>query len=174
MINTGARNTRISERSGKRSVKMRRKNLFRMIFGFTMAAVLILSIPLASSCAAPGPTPEPTPEPTPTPEPIPEPATDLPTYDLKMPTIYGPAQVRDFCQPTVDDIYAASDGRIKIRVFASGELMPDDQGLAALDSGTIDFLWGIGPNVATPIDLIDFDCFPPFAWDSSMDLWSMY
>jgi len=93
---------------------------------------------------------------------------------LKMPTIYGPAQVRDFCQPTVDDIYAASDGRINIKVFASGELMPDDQGLAALNSGTIDFLWGIGPNVATPIDLIDFDCFPPFAWDSSMDLWSMY
>jgi TRAP-type C4-dicarboxylate transport system substrate-binding protein len=52
--------------------------------------------------------------------------------------------------------------------------MPDDQILRALDEGTVDIAFGQGVNWASPIDIIDMDCFPPFTWKSSLDAWMLW
>ena len=157
---------------------MKQRNLLKVSISVILVAVLAIALTLVGGCAAPAPTPEPTPEPTPapTPEPTPapEPAEELPIYEWRCQTTWGAAQLPDVAAYWKDYVESASGGRIKIRLYSTGELMPDDQLLRALEEESMEVSIGQGINWASPIDIIDMDCIPPFTWKSPEDAWMLW
>jgi len=147
-----------------KEVNLNKKGLLKVIVGFSLVAVLVASIPLMSSCTAPTPTPEPTPEP----------AQDLPNYKWRIQVAWAPAETQAIARPWLDEIEAASGGRIEIELYSAGELMPQDQVFPAVQTGTLDLALMVGLDVAEPVDVCEIECFPPFLWANGLEVHAMW
>ena len=88
--------------------------------------------------------------------------------------LWPPAQAVDMVEPWLDRLEGALGGRAKFELYTSGELMPGDLMLPAVQDGTIDFAQGFGPDTAAPIDIIDFEGLPAFAWNSPEEVMTMF
>lgn len=114
---------------------MNRRKLFSSISMIVVMVIVALS--LITACAAPSPSPSPAPAPAPpTPAPAPSPTQEV--YHWKMQTAIGAAETEQLCKPWADMIEKASNGRIKIDVFADCEIVPTAELLDAVARGTVD------------------------------------
>ncbi len=103
-----------------------------------------------------------------------EAADKKPEFIWRVQTVHAPAEAAGLVRPILDDIEAASNGRIKFELFSSGELMSDDQMLPAVLRGTLDMIYTIAANDAAPVDILPLDCWPPFQWESPLEVLNMY
>lgn len=101
-------------------------------------------------------------------------ADKKPEFTWRVQTVHAPAEATGLVRAILDDIEAASNGRIKFELFSSGELMPDDQMLPAVLRGTVDMIHTIAANDAAPVDISPLDCWPPFQWESPLEILNMY
>ena len=152
---------------------MKRKNLLKLIVGVSLAAVMVISIPLMSGCAptvAPTTPTEPT-EPT---EPTtPEPAAEEPTYTLRFQGYHEAIELAEYFDDTWERIELMSGGRLKVEAFACDELVSHDDLLEALGLGTIDIgLWGSSLNPIT--ETAPFECSPAFMWVNADEYEALY
>ena len=153
--------------------KMKRKDLLKLIIGVSLAAVMTISVPLMSGCAAPAPAPTPTPEPTPTPTPTPEPAAEEPTYNLRFQGYHEPIELGEYFDYLWEDIEEMSGGRLKIKPYAMDELVAHTDALTAIQTGTLDIaLWGSALNPIT--ETAPFECTPAFMWENPDEFQALY
>ena len=101
-------------------------------------------------------------------------ADKKPEFKLRVQTVHAPAEAAKLIRPMLDDIEQASGGRLKFELFSSGELMPDDQMLPGVMRGTLDMIDGLAPNEASPVDIAPLDGWPPFGWQSPVEILNMY
>lgn len=104
-----------------------------------LALVLGTSLLLAA-CAAPALTPSPTPSPSPSPSPTPAPSPTAEVYQWKLQD-YAPAGSTSYVErtePYIKAVEQASGGRIQIKHFAAGELVPSFEVHGAVGEGIIE------------------------------------
>lgn len=97
-----------------------------------------------------------------------------PEFKWRVQTVHAPAETQRMIRPMLDEIEAASGGRIKFELYSSGELVSDDQMLPAVQRGTIDMIDGLAPNEASPVDIAPLDGWPPFGWSSPVEIHNIY
>ncbi len=95
-------------------------------------------------------------------------------FTWRVQTVHAPAETNRLVRPMLDEIEAASGGRIKFELYSSGELMSDDQMLQAVSRGTLDMIDGLAPNEASPVDIASLDGWPPFGWASPVEIHNIY
>ena len=121
---------------------MKNKKMLKIMIGISLVVVMAIAIPLTTGCTSQAPTPEPTPTPTPgepTPTPTPEPAQDLPIYKWRITSPFGaPDTEEDMRLNYADILNEMSGGRIKIQVYAGGELVPPLGTFDAVSQGTVE------------------------------------
>jgi TRAP-type mannitol/chloroaromatic compound transport system substrate-binding protein len=66
-----------------------------------------------------------------------------------------------------------SGGRVQIDVYSAAELVPDEQCLQAVQSGTLDVIHHCAQSINLPLDIYDVDCIAPFLFDRDLDYWAM-
>jgi len=140
----------------------------KKIFILLLTVVVLVSIIFAG--CVPGAAPPVTPPPV-TP---PEPAAELPTYRWRIITPYPAILNAEVVQPVLDDLTAALAGRVEFELYATAEIMPDDQVIRALQTGTLDIAYVCEPIAAVPIDIAELAGDPPFAWDSPQEVFTMW
>lgn len=135
---------------------MKLKGCVKLGIGIVLAAVLVTGLVLLGGCAPGVEAP-----------PVTAPPEEEPTFHWRVQVCGGgPGVVSDVFQPWLDEIEEATGGRMEFEVYASGEIVPDDQAISAVASGTLDLTTGNAPAFAAPIDIEDFSGAPPFAWRS--------
>lgn len=108
-----------------------------------LTLVLVTSLVLAA-CAAPAPTPAPTPSPTPTPSPspsptpAPSPTAEVYSWKLQDYAPVGSTSYTERVEPYIKAVEAASGGRIQIKHFAGGELVPSFEIHEAVGQGIVE------------------------------------
>jgi len=96
-------------------------------------------------------------------------AADQKVYKFRMQVLFGPSQLWQY-QPFVDYVDKASGGRIKIDLYAGGQLVPTDQMLSACAEGTIDLAGGAGGYWSNRIPLADIEAGMPFSLRTLTDV----
>ncbi|MBN1829503.1 MAG: TRAP transporter substrate-binding protein DctP [Deltaproteobacteria bacterium] len=96
-------------------------------------------------------------------------AADQKVYKFRMQVLFGPSQLVQY-QPFVDYVDKASGGRIKIDLYAGGQLVPTDQMLSACAEGTIDLAGGAGGYWSNLIPLANVEAGMPFALRTLTDV----
>ena len=143
---------------------MKGKGLPRSIFLVIVLVVLAIAIPLSGGCrpaAAPAPAPG-----VPPAEPI---------YHWRAQSAQYVQQVTDYQRPWADDLEAALGGRVKIDIYASGELMPYEQVFPAVQKGTLELGIGFTEAVGTvPTETAPFSSYVPFGYQSDLDVLTMW
>lgn len=93
---------------------------------------------------------------------------------LKVQVLWGPVQYSDIMAPWVEDFNESQKGNIQLKVYTAGELVSMQQTIPAVQSGAIDIAQCMGAHMGAPIDVVAFESAPPFAWDSSMELLTLW
>jgi len=106
-----------------------------MLLGSVVLA-LMLAVPLVVACAGPAPTP--TPVPTPTPTPAPSPTAEVYNWKFQDYAPAGSCSYTDRVEPYIKAVEAASGGRIQIKHFAGGELVPSFEIHEAVGEGIVE------------------------------------
>jgi TRAP-type mannitol/chloroaromatic compound transport system substrate-binding protein len=96
-------------------------------------------------------------------------AADQKVYKFRTQILFGAAQLNQY-QPFVDYVDKASGGRIKIELYAGGQLVPTDQMLSACAAGTIDIAGGAGGYWANRIPLANVEAGMPFSLRTLTDV----
>ncbi|MCG8636483.1 MAG: TRAP transporter substrate-binding protein DctP [Desulfobacterales bacterium] len=94
-------------------------------------------------------------------------------YKLRMQVLFGPDMMWQY-QPFIDFCKKASNGRLIIQPFSGGQLVPDDQMMAACGMGTIDIAGGAGGYWSNSIPLAATEGVLPFALRTINDVNTFY
>ena len=125
-------------------------------------ALLFVSALLLSACGQ-GQTPAPTPAETSAPAPEPE-----KTYNWKMVTTWPPnfPIFQEGVERFAKDVNVMSKGRLNIKVYAGGELIPPLQSFDAVSQGTVELGHGAGYYWAGKIPAAQFFTAVPFGMNA--------
>lgn len=93
---------------------------------------------------------------------------------LKAQILWGPVQYSDIMKPWLEDFNESQKGNIQLEVYTAGELVSLQQTIPAVQSGAIDIAQCMGAHMGAPIDVVAFESAPPFAWNSSMELLTLW
>jgi TRAP-type C4-dicarboxylate transport system substrate-binding protein len=93
---------------------------------------------------------------------------------LKVQVLWGPVQYSDIMAPWVEDFNDSQKGNIQLKVYTAGELVSMQQTIPAVQSGAIDIAQCMGAHMGAPIDVVGFESAPPFAWNNSMELLTLW
>jgi len=93
---------------------------------------------------------------------------------LKVQTLWGPVQYGDVLAPWEEDFNAMHKGSIQLDVYTAGELTSMQQTVAAVQQGAVDIATCMAAHMGAPIDVVAFESAPPFAWDSAMELLTLW
>ncbi len=91
------------------------------------------------------------------------------TYRLRMQVLFGPSMMPQY-DPFVRYVEKASNGRIKIQMFAGGQLVPNDQMLDACAEGTLDLAGGAGGYWSELIPVAAIEGGLPYALRTCTDV----
>lgn len=100
-------------------------------------------------------------------------ADDKKVYKLRMQILFGPDMMWQY-QPFIDYCKDASDGRLIIQPFSGSQLVPDDQMMQAVSTGTIDIAGGAGGYWSEVIPLAATEGVLPFALRTITDVNTFY
>lgn len=100
-------------------------------------------------------------------------AADKKVYKLRMQILFGPDMMWQY-KPFIDYCKDASDGRLIIQPFSGGQLVPDDQMMQAVSTGTIDIAGGAGGYWSDVIPLAATEGVLPFALRTITDVNTFY
>ena len=89
------------------------------------------------------------------------------TYNLKLQTLHPPS-LMGYMETFAKDVEAASNGRIKVQVFAGGELVDTSNMLKAVGTGTVDFANGVG-GYYSELTIGNIETGLPQAWASPQE-----
>ncbi|RKF12702.1 ABC transporter substrate-binding protein [Roseovarius spongiae] len=87
------------------------------------------------------------------------------TTRLRMHTYYG-TEIDDIAKKLRDTVKEKSNGELRIQYFRGGELVPTDQLLDAVKSGTVDIVHGTGGYWSGQVDIGNIDAGLPGFWTS--------
>ena len=154
---------------------MNKKLLPKLVMVISVILTLLLVLPLAGCLGGPAaPTPEPTPEPTPTPTPeAPAEAADLPLYTFRLQGPVPPQETEELTGHFRNRVEAMSGGRIKIELYADGEIVPIDELVTAVGRGTLE-MGQICGGWSPQIDIGQLETYAPQAWSSILDASAIY
>jgi TRAP-type C4-dicarboxylate transport system substrate-binding protein len=93
---------------------------------------------------------------------------------LKAQTLWGPVQYGDVLKSWEEDFNEIHKGSIQIKAYTAGELTSMQQTIAAVQAGAVDIATCMGAHMGAPIDVVAFESAPPFAWDSAMELLTLW
>ncbi len=100
-------------------------------------------------------------------------ADDKKVYKLRMQILFGPDMMWQY-QPFIDYCRDASNGRLIIQPFSGSQLVPDDQMMQAVSTGTIDIAGGAGGYWSEIIPLAATEGVLPFALRTINDVNTFY
>lgn len=100
-------------------------------------------------------------------------ADDKKVYKLRMQILFGPDMMWQY-QPFIDYCKDASNGRLIIQPFSGSQLVPDDQMMQAVSTGTIDIAGGAGGYWSEVIPLAATEGVLPFALRTITDVNTFY
>lgn len=100
-------------------------------------------------------------------------ADDQKVYKLRMQILFGPDMMWQY-QPFIDFCKDASNGRLIIQPFSGSQLVPDDQMMQAVSTGTIDIAGGAGGYWSEVIPLAATEGVLPFALRTITDVNTFY
>ncbi|HUV53396.1 MAG TPA: TRAP transporter substrate-binding protein DctP [Dehalococcoidia bacterium] len=127
--------------------------------------LLVVAIVLVAACA---PATEPTPG---TAAPNPEASK---VYVLKMQALAAPGEMWRM-EPLQQRLTEMSKGRLKIKAFSSGEIVPTVEILDAVASGVLDMGWFCGAYVSDKIPIAAVEFGLPFSWtDVGLDVYNIF
>ncbi len=89
------------------------------------------------------------------------------TYNLKLQTLHPPS-LMGYMETFAKDVETASNGRIKVQVFAGGELVATSNMLKAVGTGTVDIANGVGAYYSE-LTIGNIETGLPQAWASPQD-----
>jgi TRAP-type C4-dicarboxylate transport system substrate-binding protein len=147
----------------RRILILNKKNLLKVIISISLVTIMLVSISLIGGCASQTTTPT-----------TPKPAAEQSTFTLRVQVGFGPPETDGLIRPIFQKMEAASGGRLNFEVYCVGEIVPDDQCVEACMEGTLDIIFGTGAHAATPLDIAELDSSPPFAWNSAMELTTLW
>ena len=100
-------------------------------------------------------------------------AEEKKVYKLRMQILFGPDMMWQY-KPFIDFCKDASDGRLIIQPFSGSQLVPDDQMMQAVSTGTIDIAGGAGGYWSEVIPLGATEGVLPFALRTITDVNTFY